>query len=117
MPMSTSNANDTQVPSSRTTFAVLAHIGGLFTSWIGPLIIFLIKKSDPDEAFATDQAKEALNFQITVFLVFMLLLITMIGAFLILIPMLWNLVFTIIAAVRSSNGVAYRYPLTLRLIK
>ncbi len=81
------------------------------------MIIFLIKKSDPDEAFATDQAKEALNFQITVFLVFMLLLITMIGAFLILIPMLWNLVFTIIAAVRSSNGVPYRYPLTLRLIK
>ncbi len=28
-----------------------------------------------------------------------------------------ELVFTIIAAVQANNGVAYRYPLTLRLIK
>ena len=99
------------------TFAILAHIGGLFTSWVAPLIIFLIKKSQPEEAFATDQAKEALNFQITVFFVYMLLIFTVVGMFLFFIPMLWNLIFSIIAAVKASNGVTYRYPFTLRLIK
>lgn len=102
------------------TFAILAHIGGLFTSWIAPLIIFLIKKSDPDSTFAADQAKEALNFQITVFLIYVacfFLSFVVIGLFLFWIAMMSNLVLCIVAAVKSSNGVAYRYPLTLRLIQ
>jgi uncharacterized Tic20 family protein len=99
------------------TFATLSHIGGLFTSWVGPLVIFLIKKSDPSESFATDQAKEALNFQINVFLICMLLVFSMVGVFLMFIPILWNLIFSIIAAVKASNGVVYRYPFILRLIK
>ena len=102
------------------TWPILAHLGGLFTSWLVPLVIFLIKKSDPNEAFATDQAREALNFQITVFiagLVCAILMFVLIGIFLIWILMLVNLVFCIIAAVKCSNGVAYRYPLTIRLIK
>ena len=110
------NVNTTTTSNDR-TFAILAHIGGIFTSWVVPLIIFLVKKSNPAEAFATEQAREALNFQITVFLVYMLLMFSVIGIFLFFIPMLWAFVFSIIAAVKSSNGVSYRYPLTLRLFK
>ena len=47
----------------------------------------------------------------------MLLIFSMVGMFLLFIPMLWNLIFSIIAAVKASNGVAYRYPFILRLIK
>ena len=108
---------NTATASNDRTFAILAHIGGIFTSWVIPLIIFLIKKSNPAEAFATEQAREALNFQITVFLVYMLLMFTVVGMFLFFIPMLWAFIFSIIAAVKSSNGVSYRYPLTLRLFK
>ncbi len=110
------------IPSAKPdrTFAILAHVGGLFFSWVAPLIIYLIKKSEPDAAFDTDQAKEALNFQITLVIAYFvcgLLIFVFIGIFLIWIVMLANLVLSIIAAINASNGVAYRYPLTLRLIK
>ena len=45
-------------------WAMLAHLLGLFTCFIGPLIIWLVKKDE--DAFVNDQGKEALNFQITV---------------------------------------------------
>lgn len=99
------------------TFAILAHIGGLFTSWVAPLVIYLLKKSEPGESFTVENAREALNFQITLFIVFMVLVFSFIGIFLIFIPMIFNLVVTIMAAVKASNGVSFRYPLTLRLIK
>lgn len=102
------------------TLAILVHIGGLFTSWIAPLVIYLISKSDPNAAFATDNARESLNFQITVFIAFFvcfILAFLVIGVFLIWIVMLANLILCIMAAVKASNGVAYRYPMTIRLIK
>ena len=99
------------------TFAILVHIAGLLTSWLGPLVLYLIKKSHPDEAFTTENAKEALNFQITIFIVSVVLMITVVGAFLILIPIILNVVCCIVAAVKASNGQAWRYPLTIRLVK
>lgn len=106
--------------STKKTMAILAHIGGLFTSWLAPLIIFLVNKSDPTEAFATDSAREALNFQITVFIAYVVsffLSFILIGLFMFWIVMLANLILSIVAAVKTSNGSAYRYPLTLRFIK
>lgn len=103
--------------SNDRTFAILAHVGGLFTSWVAPLVIYLIKKDDAGAAFTTENAKEALNFQITLFIVYMVLTFTLIGFFLIFIPMLFNLVCSILAAVKASNGESFRYPATLRLIK
>lgn len=108
-----SNSNDR-------TMAILAHIGGLFTSWVAPLIIYLIKKNEADSAFSTDQAKEALNFQLTIFLAYMvsgLLMVVLIGILLIWIVGLVNLVLCIVAAVKASNGETYRYPFAIRLIK
>jgi uncharacterized protein len=99
------------------TFAILAHVGGLFTSWIAPLVIYLIKKSEDEGSFTTQNAREALNFQITLFIVFMVLTFSFVGLFLIFIPMIFNLVMCIMAAVKASNGESFRYPLTLRLIK
>ena len=46
------------------TMALLAHILGIFTSFVVPLLIYLIKKDE--DAFIADQSKEALNFHITV---------------------------------------------------
>lgn len=99
------------------TLAILAHVGGLFTSWIAPLVIFLIKKAEDENSFTTQNAKEALNFQITLFIVYMVLTFSFVGLFLIFVPMVFNLVMCIMAAVKTSNGESFRYPLTLRLIK
>ena len=45
--------------------AMLIYILSIFTGWVGPLIIWLIKKDS--SAFINDQGKEVLNFQITFF--------------------------------------------------
>ncbi|WP_279236585.1 DUF4870 domain-containing protein [Dyella sp. RRB7] len=92
--------------------------------FLGPLIIWLVKKDAMP--FVDDQGKEALNFNITVaivfFALFVLTLITLGLGVVIAIPIgvvvgiAW-LVFTIIAAIRANEGVRYRYPYTLRLIK
>ena len=118
--------NDTPVSTVNTTiktdrtFAILAHIGGIFFGFIPSLIIYLIKKSEPHSEFDTDQAKEALNFQITVAIAWFAcftLMFVFIGALLVPVLLLANLIFCILAAVKASNGEAYRYPYTLRLIK
>ena len=114
--MDTETTVSAAAPGNR-TLAILSHIGGLFTCWVAPLIIFLISKSNPGEAYATEQAKEALNFQLTVFIVYFVLGITIVGMFLFFIPMLWNLILSIMAAVKASNGEHYKYPLTIRFIK
>lgn len=110
---SASNSNDR-------TMAILAHIGGLVTCWVAPLIIYLIKKDEADGAFATDQAKEALNFQLTIFIAYFVagvLIPFLVGIFLVWAVGLVNLVLCIVAAVKASNGEHYRYPFAIRLIK
>jgi uncharacterized protein len=97
---------------------LLAIIGGL--GFLPPLVIWLIKKDDPNASFVTENAKESLNFQITVLillLVFSVLLLVVIGIFLIWALEIANLVLVIIATVRSNEGKIYRYPFNFRLIK
>lgn len=108
-----------------------ALVGGLLTSavggwgtFIGPLIIWLVKKDSMP--FVDDQGKEALNFNITVsiamFALLLLSIVTLGIGLVIAIPgwiiigITW-LVLTVIAAIKANEGKAYRYPLTLRLIK
>jgi len=89
----------------------------LFTV-LGPLIILLAKGDSMP--FAASQAKESLNFQITVWLLgllFAVLAIVLIGFVLLWILGLLNLVLVIIAAIRVSDGAPYRYPFCLRLVK
>lgn len=98
--------------------AMLAHLLGIFTGFIGCLIIWLIKKDE--SAFVDDQGKEALNFQITVLIALVaawLLTFLCIGLLLLPAVVIANVVFCILAVVESNKGVAYRYPVTLRLIK
>ena len=107
-------------PADQRTMALVAHILGIFTWFIGPLIIWMINKDDSSKGFVIDQAKEALNFQITItiaMLISFVLMIVIIGGLLAPLVGILNLVFCIIAAVKANNGEAYRYPFTLRLIK
>jgi uncharacterized Tic20 family protein len=100
------------------TMALLAHVLGIFTYFIGPLIIWLVKKDQ--SPFVNDQGKEALNWQITMtILAFIGALTACIGIGVVIIPAvsILNIVFCIMAAVEANKGVAYRYPYVLRLIK
>lgn len=135
-PVAATTPATTGVSAEERQWAMFAHlsalVGGLLTSgwagsfgfFIGPLVIWLMKKDTMP--FVDDQGKEALNFAITVSLICVALLImtvmTLGIGLLLTIPLLMligigSLVFVILAAVKANEGVKYRYPVSLRLVK
>lgn len=110
-------------------WAMLGHLSA-FSAFItgigcvlGPLIVWLVKRDTMP--FAAEQAKEALNFNITAVIAAAALglftIITLGIGLLIVIPLgfvlfVGWLVLTIVAAVKANSGEHYRYPFTLRLV-
>ena len=98
-----------------------ALVGG--ASFVGPLVIWLIRRED--DQFAAQHALEALNFNLMVLGVVIVGAILGIGTlglgFLIVLPIylllgiLW-LIWSIQAAMAASRGEPYRYPVSIRLI-
>jgi uncharacterized Tic20 family protein len=109
----------TTLPTSEErTLAILSHILAIVSSFIAPLIIYLIKKDD--SSYVTQHAKESLNFQITMIICYLIscvLIIILIGILLIWLLSIANLVLVIIATIKASENKFYRYPFNLRLIK
>lgn len=107
------------------TWGMIAHFSALamLLLWfvggiLGPLVVWVIKKDQ--SAFAAEAAKEALNFNITVALGFAVcgfLVVVFIGFLLGAALFIFWLVMTIIAGIKASEGVQYRYPISLRLVK
>jgi uncharacterized protein len=97
--------------------ATITHLGGTVFSFVPGLLVWILKKDD--SAYLAEQAKEALNFQITVLIAYFIagILVWLLIGFL-LFPLIWllNVVFCIIAAISTSKGETYRYPYCLRLI-
>jgi uncharacterized Tic20 family protein len=101
------------------TLALITHLSGIVAGFIVPLIIWLINKDKADKSWLTGQAKEALNFQITLLIAYVVCVVlsfVLIG--MILMPIIWiaSIILMILAAVKSNNGESYRYPVALRLI-
>ncbi|PUZ20744.1 DUF4870 domain-containing protein [Chitinophaga costaii] len=135
---------------------MLVHLGGLIGmcvislagNIIGALVFWLIKRNE--SAFVDDQGREAVNFQITISILSLVLSAVSWIFFTLLRAATWswmwgysdfgpvffhprffhfgwaglsglawvlNIIFSIIAAVRANNGIAYRYPISLRLVK
>lgn len=117
-----SDINEAAMPATHEdrTLAMLTHLSGIILSFIVPLIIWLTNKDKADKTFLNDQAKEALNFQITMaiaWVVASILSALLIGFLLFPIILIVNLIFCILAGLKANEGVAYRYPFALRLIK
>lgn len=107
-------------PQEDRTIALITHLSGILAGFIVPLIMWLINKDKPEKSWLTDQSKEALNFQITIaiaYVICIVLSIIVIGG--LLMPIVWlvNLIFCILAGVAANKGESYRYPFALRLIK
>jgi uncharacterized protein len=95
------------------------HALGIFTSFIGALIVYLIKKDEPTSALYK-HAKEALNFQITIALIYLLgmvLTIIMIGFLITWAVWIFNIVICIVAAVKVYQNKPFKYPFSLQLVK
>jgi len=98
--------------------AMLCHLLGIFTYIVGPLIIWLVKKDDNE--FIDSQGKAALNWQVS-FLIYAIassfLAIIGIGVIMLLALGILNLIFCIVAALKASDGKAYKYPLAINFLK
>ncbi|MEL6770955.1 MAG: DUF4870 domain-containing protein [Bacteroidota bacterium] len=109
------------------SWGMLAHLSallGLLSGigfFVGPLIVYLVKRDS--HPFVEENAREALNFQITALIalaVATVLAITIIGL-IVAIPAfvvigLAMVILPIVAGLRARDGETYRYPFTLRLI-
>jgi uncharacterized Tic20 family protein len=107
-------------PQEDRTVALLTHLSGIIAGFIVPLIIWLINKDKPEKSWLTDSSVEALNFQITIaiaYVICIVLSVIIIGG--LLMPIVWlvNLIFCILGGVAANKGESYRYPFALRLIK
>ncbi len=99
------------------TFGMLAHLLGVFTAFVGPLVIWLIKKDE--SPFVNDQAKEALNFQIVMtigYVISSFLTAFLIGCITYPVLIILSLVFGIMGTMKANEGTAYRYPFNIRII-
>jgi len=109
--------------SEEKNWALVCHLAALavflpFGSIVGPLIIWLIKKDE--FPLVDDQGKEALNFQISMFIYEVLcipLVFIVIGIPILIALVLINLILIIIAAVHAGRGERYRYPLAIKFIR
>ena len=109
-----------EVSQDDKTMGMIAHLSGIVTGFIGPLVIWLINKDKSDKAWVIEEAKEALNFQITVLIAMFVcgaLTLILIGLFLIPIVAIAALVLAIMAGLKANSGESYRYPFAIRLIK
>ena len=99
------------------TMAMLCHLLGILTAFLGPLIIWLVKKDQ--SPFVDDQGKEALNFQITLVIAHAVVGAAICIHFGVLNLAIWvvALVFGIMGTMAANRGEKYRYPIALRLIK
>jgi uncharacterized protein len=107
--------------------AILAHLSGCLgfvvgsvPGFLGPLILWLFQKDR--SPFVEQEAREALNFQITLLiLAFICAAIALMSCgtlfIVIFVPVVLQIVFGIIATLSAANGKPYRYPFNLRLIK
>jgi len=106
------------VPSKdECNLAMLAHLLGIFSGFVGALVLWLVRREE--SGFVAREAREALNFQITVALALVasiMLKLLLVGFLLFPLVFLANFVFCLLGALAAAKGKPYRYPLSLRLV-
>jgi uncharacterized Tic20 family protein len=116
------------------TMAMLCHLLALFTSFVGPLVIWLMKKQD--SKFIDHHGRQALNFVFTMMIYsfsiaalgfgmmcLLGLVLPILGFILWLFVLLalsglglYSLIFTIIGCVKAKSGEWYTYPGAIRFL-
>ena len=109
-----------EVSSDERLLALLMHLLALVSGFIGPLVIWVVKK---DDSPCIDQhGQEALNFQLSILIyslpIAVIAFLTCGLGALLLLP-LFALIVTgcVLAAMQGHRGEACNYPLTIRLLQ
>jgi len=116
MPPSQLSITTTQADGD-TTLGVLAHASALVAAFFGPLLFLLL--ADDDDELVRENANNALNFQIVLFIVTVIaavLVFAFVGILLLPILGVIDPIFVIIGTVNANNGEIYAYPLTPDII-
>lgn len=109
-------------------WAMIAHLSA-FSYYVtgigivlGPLIVWLAKRDG--NPFVEEQAKEALNFQLSILLYYLIaavmcftVILLPIGVPILLGLHLYQIVCMIIAAIKANDGISFHYPATFRFIQ
>jgi uncharacterized Tic20 family protein len=128
--------------SQERTWAMFCHLAALCTFLgvpfgfvVGPLVVWLIKRDE--SPFINRHGKAALNFQISLAVYFICLVIVLIGLVVAASPRLFltaftavlvfqltfvltsvfDLAFVIVAAIRANKGFEYRYPFAIPFLR
>lgn len=123
----------TEPTSDQQTWRVLAHASALIQfigipSFVGPLIVWLLRRQDP---VVEPHAREALNFQLSLIIYFVVgsvvaflaaitivgLVLTVVIVIFLIVLVIAEVVFAILASLSASRGEFYDYPMSLDLIK
>lgn len=116
--METLPPSPSPVSSDDKLWIILCHLSLLLgVGFLLPLIVYFVKKQD-SPAIA-EHAKEALNFHISIYLyaiISAILCLVLIGIPMLIIVGVGSIICSILACVKASDGLFYRYPLTIRLI-
>lgn len=100
------------------TWSILSHVGGIILNWVGPLIIFLIYKDR--SPVIRQHSVQALNFQITIFIAYVvgwILSLIIIGFFIVLAASVVSIIFGIMGALAANEGRPYKYPFAIPFVK
>jgi len=103
--------------SSDKVAATLTHLGGIFFSVIPSLIVYFAASDNP---WLKDQARNALNFQLTMLIAWIVvgMLHWVLIGFLLVGPLeLANAILCIVAAIKANAGDSWRYPAAIELVK
>jgi len=108
---------------------MLVHLLGGFTWFIGPLIIWLMKKDS--SPYIDKEGKESLNWQITLtigafaigivlmilgFIPFLGCVIWLVRLLFFLVVFVGNLILCIMAGLKAKEDGGYKYPYTFKLL-
>ena len=113
---------DQQADHDQCMWAMLCHLAGLAVvivpiigGMLGPLVIWMLKRDG--NPFVDQQGKEALNFQISIFVLYALLavlsaigLVCLAGPLLLLVTCV-GILFSVVGGIKANQGEEYRYPL------
>ncbi len=110
-------------PQNERTWAMFCHLSAFagyiipFGGIIGPIITWAMKKDQYE--LVDDQGKEAINFNISIFIYYVIsaiLILALVGIPLLVALFFFRLIITVIAAVKANEGVRFRYPLCIRFL-
>lgn len=113
-----------QIEKQEKDMALLVHAASFsgylipFGSILGPLIVWLMKRDE--SAFVNQAGINCLNFKISMMIYFMVgfvLMFILVGFVIVPALAILDIIVTILAMVRASEGSHYRYPLSIQFIK